>query len=154
MIMSGERFLLANCRRVVSSGGETVWSAEDRPSSDERAAQTLLVSCTGLGAATRDGGVRATDCINGSLVDNRRLAGISNYTSVMKVFNDLSAYGATRLDPRGRWLPQEEDITIFNKSRLMINHEGCVNTLQGECKDFYDMTSNDGRNSTSPSRQG
>jgi len=41
---------------------------------------------------------------------------------------------------------------IFNKSRLMINHEGCVNTLSGECSEFYELHGKDGRNSTSPSR--
>lgn len=148
VIMSGERFLLANCRRVVSSSGETVWTA-DSMNVQSPVQQTLLMSCTGLDA-TDPSGVRAIDCINGSLVESESLKTISNYTSVMRVFNTLAVH--PKLDPRGRWLPREEDITIFNKSRLMINHEGCVNTLQGECKDFYDLTSNDGRNSTSPSR--
>ena len=34
----------------------------------------------------------------------------------------------------------------------MINHEGCVNTLQEECSDFYDKTMHDGRNDTARSR--
>ena len=48
--------------------------------------------------------------------------------------------------------PFEDDIMIFNQSRLMINVEGCVNTLQEECAKFYEKHGNDGRNYSAPSR--
>jgi hypothetical protein len=49
-------------------------------------------------------------------------------------------------------MPFEDDIMIFNTSKLLINHEGCVNTLSSECNEFYERHGRDGRNSTSPSR--
>jgi len=35
---------------------------------------------------------------------------------------------------------------------LNINHEGCVNTLQLECSEFYSVHGQDSRNQSSPSR--
>merc|ERR1712127_805440 len=35
---------------------------------------------------------------------------------------------------------------------LLINHEGCVNTLQDECQAFYTSHGKDSRNRSSPSR--
>ena len=57
-----------------------------------------------------------------------------------------------KLDPTAVRFPYEDDILIFNQSRLMINLEGCVNTLQEECTKFYEIHGNDGRNHSAPSR--
>ena len=57
-----------------------------------------------------------------------------------------------KMDPTAVRFPYEGDITIFNQSRLMINVEGCVNTLQEECSNFYETHGNDGRNHSAPSR--
>jgi hypothetical protein len=35
---------------------------------------------------------------------------------------------------------------------LFMNHEGCVNTLEEECKTFYAELGRDGRNQSFPSR--
>ena len=42
-----------------------------------------------------------------------------------------------QLDKTQKFMPMEQLLTIYNKSRLFINLEGCVNTLRNECKDFY-----------------
>ena len=57
-----------------------------------------------------------------------------------------------KLDGTAVRFPYEDDIMIFNQSRLMINLEGCVNTLQEECHKFYEIHGNDGRNHSAPSR--
>ena len=99
--------------------------------------------------------IYGSDCTNGTWLHD---LGKTNYSHLTQVYSvareDRQRFIKEEPTVNESMIPLEEDITIFNKSRLMINHEGCVNTLQGECKDFYDMTSNDGRNSTSPSRQG
>ena len=49
-------------------------------------------------------------------------------------------YSHVREDPqyRASEISYEQDITIFNATKLKINIEGCVNTLAEECTDFYD----------------
>ena len=41
-----------------------------------------------------------------------------------------------RVDSHGAVLPFDVDVTIYDESKLMINHEGCVNTLKKECDAF------------------
>ena len=80
---------------MVSSSGETVWESS---SSGKDKDNTLLMSCTGLDDTSGSGSIRATDCINGSLVQGSFLEGVSNYTQVMKVFNTLGRH--PKADPR------------------------------------------------------
>ena len=51
-----------------------------------------------------------------------------------------------RVDAHGAVLPFDANVTIYSESKLMINHEGCVNTLQEECDAFYAKFGRDGRN--------
>jgi hypothetical protein len=49
-------------------------------------------------------------------------------------------YGRLREDPdfRVEEISYEQDIIIFNLTKLKVNIEGCVNTLSEECKAFYE----------------
>ena len=82
---------------MVSSSGETVWESSSS-GKDKDKDKTLLMSCTGLDDTSGSGSIRATDCINGSLVQGSFLEGVSNYTQVMKVFNTLGRH--PKADPR------------------------------------------------------
>ena len=151
LLMAGDRMIMGNCRRAVdSSSGETVWSAENH------IGRSLLASCTNLHSFLHENGmseelVSATDCVNGTLLPQSAFEKLHNHSSLQKAFLSLGPY--YKLDTLGMgWIPFEEDIMIFNKSRLMINHEGCVNTLMEECSEFYDKTMHDGRNDTARSR--
>ena len=42
--------------------------------------------------------------------------------------------------------------SLICRTMLYINHEGCVNTLQYECDQFYKIHGQDSRNQSSPSR--
>lgn len=163
LVMSNNRIILANCERAVDTdSGETMWTARDHPD------RALLASCTTVtkasndssrvrsvragGGLVEDGLIRTTDCINGTLLEKSVVEGLTNHSALLRTF--YLEGRKHQLDPNNsrRWMPFEEDIVIFEKSKLMINHEGCVNTLQHECAAFYQMVGGDGRNSTSPSR--
>ena len=60
--------------------------------------------------------------------------GVTNYSYMHLEYSHL------REDPKYRAseISYEQDITIFNATKLKINIEGCVNTLSEECTDFYD----------------
>ena len=64
------------------------------------------------------------------MIENK---GTTNYSRMSLEF------GRLREDPYYR-VPEvhyEQDITIYNQTKLKINIEGCVNTLSEECKHFY-----------------
>ena len=43
-------------------------------------------------------------------------------------------------------------LPLFFRTMLNVNHEGCVNTLQFECTEFYAVHGQDTRNGSSPAR--
>lgn len=121
--------------------------------------------------------MRGADCINGTTLPSTLLPETTNFTHLLAVFyvslktilNEpvtcntahFQAEGPRhKLDlpdkktglPRGTHIPFDTDIKIFNRSKLHINHQGCVNTLQYECQEFYRLHGQDSRNQSSPSR--
>ena len=116
--------------------------------------------------------MRGADCINGTTLPSTLLPATTNFTHLLSVFyvslttsvppiTPLQAEGPRhKLDlpdkktglPRGTHIPFDTDIKIFNRSKLHINHQGCVNTLQYECQEFYRLHGQDSRNQSSPSR--
>ncbi|KAG8223402.1 hypothetical protein J437_LFUL003675 [Ladona fulva] len=117
--------------------GPVVWRSSTNPD------DILLVSCHTVINTTR--GVEATDCINGSLLERSRLADLTNFTHLTY----LSAFYERALDEgdeTGRIpiAPAEARLIIANESRLLINLEGCVNTLRDECKEFIKEYGRDG----------
>lgn len=146
VVQSGNTVVLANCRRAVERGtGETVWRAKDH------ANKIFVSSCTSLlKVGEGEEAVKASDCINGTLIDRQHLWPVTNYTVLNAVISERGY--DNKLDPHATLVPFERDVTIFNSTRLMINTEGCVNTLSYECNAFYRLYGRDGRNQTSPSR--
>ena len=69
-----------------------------------------------------------------SSIDSLFKKGVTNYSYMHLEYSHL------REDPKYRAseISYEQDITIFNATKLKINIEGCVNTLSEECTDFYD----------------
>ena len=146
ILIAGDDILLGKCERAVDSRtGYTVWRAEDHPGSK------MMTSCTEVARGTVSfSEMHAWDCVNGSLIKDHWLQPSINYSLLTSTFYE---YGPqSRLDYNGANMPFEQDITIFNRSRLMINMEGCVNTLSEECTKFYDDFGRDGRNHTSRAR--
>ena len=114
LLILGDDIILGNCRRGVDpASGETVWDSNDKPGT------TLLSSCTILGPNGTDF-MRAQDCINGTLLPSDILGQTSiNLTTLQNVFEQWGA--EYKLDVTASKFPYEDDILIFNQSRLMIN---------------------------------
>jgi len=149
--MAGDHIVTANCRRAINTRtGDTVWEAADH---DNR---ILVSSCTGIYNTTE--GIGAEDCVNGSLIPSHLFESSTNLTQLMATFhNEGWKYKLDQDDnvaglPRVEKIPFDTDIMIYNRSALLINHEGCVNTLQFECKQFYESHGQDSRNQSSPDR--
>ncbi|KAG5666456.1 hypothetical protein PVAND_014483 [Polypedilum vanderplanki] len=75
--------------------------------------------------------INTLDCINGSLLTNKvLLSDMSNFSYLMHL-HLIEAKLVSQI------APIDTDLTISNDSRLMINLEGCVNTLRDDCKKFF-----------------
>ncbi|XP_031626125.1 uncharacterized protein LOC116342590 [Contarinia nasturtii] len=109
----------------------------------------LLTNCFNADI-DRDGDkIRATDCLNGTLLKDTIIPKpFMNFTQFWKIYNDSKTY----VDPTDKFLPKQSSLTIYNSSQLFVNLEGCVNTLRDECMDFLHTHGRDGLNNTAQSR--
>ena len=71
-----------------------------------------------------------------------------NFTQFWKIYDESKI----EVDPEQKFLPNQNNLTIYKNKKLYINLEGCVNTLRGECKDFHGRHGVDGDNNTAQSR--
>lgn len=131
IVLSGDKVYLSQCQRVFDdSSGDEIWNESQN--------NIMMVSCYSVVNATR--GVIAVDCVNGSLLPNNILTDLTNFTYLTY----LHLYKTVPLDERLHVAPPEQDLLLANESRLLINLEGCVNTLRDECADFLRIHGRDG----------
>lgn len=132
IIISGDKVHLSQCQRAYNDDdeGKEIWN--------ENKENVLLVSCYGITNSSR--GVHAIDCVNGSLLPNNILGDLTNNSYLHYVY----IYGTVPLDETRKVAPPETDLVIANESKLLINLEGCVNTLRDECKEFIRTYGKDG----------
>jgi len=107
---------------------------------------TLLASCYIVGNTHNR--VQASDCVNATIINRHTLSDLSNFTFLhnLIVLNDTHTLQEQLI------APVEMDLIIANDSRLMINLEGCVNTLREECKQFLKEYGKDGADHNARSR--
>ncbi|KAK9718934.1 hypothetical protein QE152_g22988 [Popillia japonica] len=131
ILLSGDKVYLSQCQRALElESGEEIWN--------ESQDNIMMTSCYNIMNTSR--GVVAVDCVNGSVLATNILSDLTNFTylSYVSIFNTVP------LDEKRRVAPPEPDLLIANESRLLINLEGCVNTLRDECKEFLRVYGKDG----------
>lgn len=127
ILLSGDRVTLSKCSTAYNLTTKTeVWNDSD--------SNILMASC--FQVKKTDDGLEASDCVNGSLL-NRELDDFTNFTHLTNLHH-------TEAQLVSAIAPLDADLTISNNSRLMINLEGCVNTLRDECKEFFRIYAKDG----------
>ena len=87
-----------------------------------------------------------SDCIDAKLVEASLLSDVFNFSKL------ASVYRSGQLGHRLAAVPVEQELLIYNQSRLLINMEFCVNTLRDECREFFAIYGRDGSDLRAPSR--
>lgn len=128
VLLSGDKVYLSQCQGAYNAETQAeVWNeSEDN---------VLMASCFLIKNSSI--GVEAFDCINGSVLDKRELQDLTNFTYLSYLHDAVAV-------PIRQIAPLVTDLTIANESRLMVNLEGCVNTLRDECKEFLREFGKDG----------
>ncbi|KAL1379540.1 hypothetical protein quinque_002101 [Culex quinquefasciatus] len=123
------------CRKIKTPYNFAIDAATNQEVWNESDGKVIMSSCYTIQNTTN--GIQATDCVNGSLLEKDELTDLTNFTYLSYLHYAVST-------PVKTIAPLEQDLTISNESGLMINLEGCVNTLQDECKDFLKEYGKDG----------
>jgi len=145
VLLEGERVVMANCRKALLNGTELLPPF----SVDDNSLNRLVASCSKITINEEMNSIEATDCLNGTWFED---LGTIEYNTLTTLYEEY------RSDPK-RWvkrkvlddenlIPWEQDIVIYNYTRILKNEEACVNTLSMECMDFYHRYGRDGANYT------
>jgi hypothetical protein len=119
IVVNNDRLVMAGCQGSVSErpSGEVIWS----PASDP--GEILLISCTNINSSPT-GQLSAMDCVNASLVPANNLKDNFSLPTLMSVYQNQTV---TRRLPTsshsGRQIPLESELTIYNRSKLLVNLE-------------------------------
>lgn len=128
VVLSGDKVYLSQCQSAFNAETQVeVWNEDQE--------NVLMASCYNI--QNTSSGVEAIDCVNGSVLDKNILTDLTNFTY-------LSFLHVAVAKPQKLIAPLEQELTLWNDSKLMINLEGCVNTLQDECKEFLREYGKDG----------
>jgi len=129
---------MAKCRKVVNPLTEqTLWDATSSRN------ETLFISCTRVSNSTAANSLLGHDCFNASLVQPSSLKNDSSLAQLMDSYQHPSS---RRLpEANGLQVPNEPELVIYNRSKLLVNLEFCVNTLRDECREFFAIHGRDGR---------
>ncbi|KAG8338735.1 uncharacterized protein LOC124360489 [Homalodisca vitripennis] len=131
IVLSGDKVYLSQCQRAINMATDSeIWS--------ESADNVLMASCYTI--ENTSSGITASDCINGSVLEKHLLTDLTNFTYLTY----LSVFATKILDETHQVAPPEMDLLIANESKLLINLEGCVNTLRDECREFLREYGKDG----------
>ena len=80
----------------------------------------------------------ATDCVNGTLMPRSLMPKKVNFTLLLQLFGSEDGYTKYKMDAGNNTdIPFDIDITIYNETKLKMNHEGCSNYLSEECTFFH-----------------
>ncbi|XP_054270704.1 uncharacterized protein LOC128991651 [Macrosteles quadrilineatus] len=132
IVLNGDKVYLSHCQRAINVETDSeIWN--------ETRENVLMASCFTIENSSA-GGITASDCINGSVLEKNLLSDLTNFTYLTY----LHVHHTKILDETRMVAPPEPDLLIANESKLLINLEGCVNTLKDECREFLREYGKDG----------
>jgi len=136
VISTGDRIVMARCLKVVNVETEqTVWVPSSSPT------ETLFLSCTLLSNSSNS--LIGQDCLNASLV---QASSLRNKSSLAQLMDSYYHPSSRRLPMLHQFqVPNEQELMIYNRSKLLVNLEYCVNSLRDECREFFAIHGRDGR---------
>ena len=137
MIFSTERLYAAKCKGVESSNGTAAMRALSTDRKWLRGDSVFMLFCTYVTPAKSV--YFLDDCFNGTIGDPKELRDISDYVELQDYHIERPKYDVDWL------IAPEEDLQISNDTKLLINSEGCSNTLKKECTRFFKEHTHDER---------
>ncbi|TRY79645.1 hypothetical protein TCAL_12607 [Tigriopus californicus] len=137
MLFIGERVIMAECSKRSTVNVSSLDEGDTR-------SETLMIACTNVTIDREARTMISQDCVNGTWFEDNFNGGSTNYSYLTEAYSEMRELDENKVDG----ISYEEDITIYNSSKMKINIEGCVNTLAKECMAFHHNYGKDGRNYT------
>lgn len=149
ILFSGERVVLGNCKKAyINDSTFGILPTESIQNPDWK---WMAATCSSIEIDHDLKTIRGSDCTNGTWLHDM---GVTNYSTLtdeyFKQRENRDRFIKFKIEETESLIPLESDITIFNRTRILKNDQGCVNTLSMECQNFYAAYGKDGANYTNP----
>lgn len=128
VIFSQERIITKKCMTITSTNGTEEMKSLSESKRWVGMKDVLMLFCTYV--VPTETGFSLDDCFNGTIGEYNVVKEMKDYSSLLKYHYEASFKKGWLLEP-------EERLQVVNDTRLYINTEQCVNTLQKECTQFY-----------------
>ena len=149
VIFSNERVAITSCASLNTTSNNTVEEVSDMQDWQE-GRKVFTVFCTFLRKGKgSDNNIYGEDCFNGTLGNAADTQNIDSYLQLLDYQDQLNEEHYNN----DKWvINYERSLSFMNDTKLYINTEGCVNTLQKECKAFFKTHAHDGSDGITPDR--
>lgn len=139
LIFDGESVVSIRCKSVKTSNGDSIPFDDDEKN-------VLVVSCSEIekGNETSPHQMVTKDCINGTWFPKGHFGRTAGYSDLIDELGEMRENKESR-EPK---IHLEAELMIYNRTKLQVNIDGCVNTLSGACEEFFQKYGRDGRNYT------
>ncbi|KAG5668451.1 hypothetical protein PVAND_016391 [Polypedilum vanderplanki] len=138
VLISGDDAYGAICSSSIEVTNKTqIWNATEN--------KILMASCYKVRYAKKSNFMHATDCVDGAFLPSNSFLPSSSFDVIANKF-----YNKSTKDKE--IAPFENDLIIDKNVLLMINLEGCVNTLRNDCANFFKKYGKDGKDHNAASR--
>ncbi|CAG0888854.1 unnamed protein product [Darwinula stevensoni] len=141
LVLHGYSIFMATCTKLSTADGKHVlpWDGN----------QTAMVICSRVSntSMNQKGEVQLNlhDCFHGVEVK------LEDKGYSIKDLMSIHKNSDSGIDPDGHFMPLlDEGAVIYNKTRLMVNLEGCVNSLRDECREIFNTMGKDGQDGVHP----
>ncbi|CAG7821780.1 unnamed protein product, partial [Allacma fusca] len=155
IIREGDIIFSSSCKRAVDMETNTeIWPKDLKSTNEPAEPPVLLMFCTNVWDKQLNKTIiRLSDCFNGTLLEPETFGVTTDITTLISTHISATQQDKRLMDPTGQFAPLEHLLMIYNNTPLMINFEGCVNTLiLNECEKFHAMYGGDGADLRSQSR--
>jgi hypothetical protein len=116
--------------------GATIWNASQN---------VLMASCHSVRYKKSNQFMLATDCVDGKVMPTTKLPKNTPFSQLVSLHQSVG-------NRRQEIGPIERDLRIASDAQLMVNLEGCLNTMRNECYAFHHNFSRNGSGFSAASR--
>ena len=117
IIINQDKIQLAKCRAILDrESRQVLW---DSSSSNDT---IFAVSCTYVRNSSVAGQFRAWDCFNSALLNSSEFSKSFTLGQLLSIYSN-NATSRRFSTTTGQTIPLEHELTIYNKSRLLVNME-------------------------------
>ena len=151
IVFTKEQIYITVCTTLNSTSNNTINEVSEMQEwRDKKKVLTMFCTYVNKGKGTLSYNIYGEDCFNGTIGNASDIQNLTTYLEILDYQAQLNEYYEVN---NNTWVVDDErSLQLMNDTDLLINTEGCVNTLRKECTAFFQTHAHDGSDRITPDR--